>query len=1441
MTVKLFENFNTVKPLNISSSNYNNDSEMVLQEMAEVPFSIDHQGVRQQLATKQQEEDIDDLYRASEMALASGADSKNVADMVKAYIPQDTTNISLEYEAASKATDKALVDDEVTYNNSLDDEEDILQNVEDFAINLKFSEMIDGINSEASEHPWKLLGSYVLHGMSSDLLLFDEIKKTVTSVNWGDSRTYDDMNKAFINTYNAVKENTGLEGVAMFLDEIKSQISSLPSTAAKYQMKMIMTEGDTFGDFGNGLPLLFSPKPAATSAKLAGNKKLAAKLIKNSDNIVEKIPSAVKKTVSKDPTVNISNMPEIHDSLKATAKDSKVVEIVNKYKGEYGQVLTDLDKEIVRKSLDLKEDSKRLDIVDLTDVMQDDLGDTHYTVLLGDGLEGQSSMTKRGVDNLAKKLGIEDYSAVKRDGSGYYLKTTIKGSSTDLDTSDFGVMGVGRVFFGSTNMPAWFHEELIANYRKATKMEQVLFEEYGSALRKLNKSQKEDFTALYLEGQKANNNSGTWWNVDKLVKDGDIDKATADAYTAFRKVSDIDYIVANEKVRNKLVRFGYVSDADGDIVKTIKKGISKTPNYSQMRIKYGDDIITSSTHSAEQIDQILKNGDVLVEVAPISVKSKNLDYTHKIINPSKLLNKLASNILPYRAGGRRRYAYGTNFIKIGVTKNYGGELVNAYSKVLGATQNVKEALAIRDELNKALQLMKKLEEGIDSATVNKQIVRDPFKYLKISNTEDLRAATEGLDLDQVVQVVKEGESMVYNNGRRTLHEDPLDYDISFAELAKTRGTFDQKRGHILDNLIGDDARLVSPFDIFEQTVKRASYDNSLGELYDQMGQIFKIKYMDFIDTRAIPNPRTLSGEELLRHGTLKNLKEVPDIQKQALREAINMQNIYRRLSNTPTEIDKYVRRMMNNLASAISKLGVSNPKALENIAKSDPFAYGRAILFQTTLGMFNLKQLWAQSLGAITMSLSHPLVYTRAILTAPFVMTGYALRNSPAFKNIVKGVTTLTGLSPKDFDNLLRYFDEMGTTMGTYRMPMSERIRTWNGIEKVGAVLRSPVELGTNISNVVNDVAAYLATPSRNFKKIAARADDWSMNQTRATQSVFQAGQYLPTKTIAQFTSWPYRIMESMAFNKRLTRLERASILLGQVAMWGAAGTLLSNEDASTVNRKLYPYMKDMPEWLKDAFIDGAITSYFKEEFGINVDEGIEGGNIISGFYNIVESVLDGDLSSIEFELPGSFKAVSRLSSTLKATLELAWGLSMDDDFEALKYAHTVVSDKNVASSFRNTARAFIGWYYNKAFNTAGNLVSDKVTKEQSVGMLFGANITEATTSAELYNIYSDHRKVITELYEDGLEPLIKDMSAELNMSATQRLNAASKFRSTLKSLRAMIYSEYGRSGLREFNKLVKKGLSQRSVQGNNKRYGRQHGEIVLQYLSDLNYNRSEK
>lgn len=308
--------------------------------------------------------------------------------------------------------------------------------------------------------------------------------------------------------------------------------------------------------------------------------------------------------------------------------------------------------------------------------------------------------------------------------------------------------------------------------------------------------------------------------------------------------------------------------------------------------------------------------------------------------------------------------------------------------------------------------------------------------------------------------------------------------------------------------------------------------------------------------------------------------------------------------------------------------------------------------------------------------------------------------------------------------------------------------------------------------------------------------------------------------------------------NRRLTKLERAGIFLSQIAMWGTASTLLDKEHASSVNRWLNKNL-EMPEAVKDLFIEGAITSYFRDE-GIEVNEGIEGAGILSGAYNLVQTLLDDNNNEVSFQVPGALNFKSRAGSVIKAALDLAYGVTSDDEFNALKYAHSLATDPNMATGLRNGAKAFIGWYHQKAFNTKGAMISDTVTKKQSIGMLFGGSLLDSSTSAELYNIYSDMNKYVTELYEDGLAPIVEEIALDLNMSPENRRNLMNKYSTTMNAHRKMIHDTYGSAGLKAYNKLVRQHLSKQTIADRNTKYSRQYGEVILKHLSNF-YNRSEQ
>lgn len=1379
---------------------------------------------RQTIANNIMQQDVDDVVRGTEQALEQGADSNTAYNTVNSFYPRYVTpEDSLEVAAVENMQNDALTNDDITYNNEQDPESDTYDTTDFLTRNLLYAEYDKAVDDSLPKDEWgiaKFVGQGVLSGFQFDDLAITDIKNAFPNIDWKDAKTWNDMKDAFrAETDRQIEQGT----FTPFIKDVQNKTLGIENSYYRDAVRR-MVVGGRLDDWANGWAV-FGPVVGGVSAgitarraaQIGGNISKAAKLaVENGEN-AEHVSSFAKKMVAETDTLKTNaNNSIITNSLKNTANDKKVQRIVDLYHNEMPQVVSEEDvKQVIDRTYNTDFNRHYVDVTN----MEQKGNNIEATVLIGNGVDNQAATTKRGVANLAKELGIKDYKAVKKDGAGYYLQTTIKepGQLGELSTKEFGTNAFGRMFGGSSIMPDWFHTELLAGYRKASKMEETLFKEYQKSAKYLKPVEKIQLNEIYLTGQRANNGRGAWINVNKMYEDGDISKRVRDAYNNFRKVNDMDYMISNNNTWNKLNSAGYVSDLEDDIVKPIKEGMLKTPNYSQMVIKNGDQMITATTHSAQQVEEILKNsGNVLVEVAPISVKGNALPYTHKILPKSKLTDKLKRTVLPYRAGGRRKYAYGTNFLKIGQTMQLNGEKVNAYSRIIGATANEKLARETAEEFNRALGYIERMVESGDTAGVAAELVRNPFKYINVSNTDDLKKLGGGLDYTQRVQVLKEGESMVYNNGLRTLYEDPLDYDTAFAEMALVQGNFYSKRGSVLTDFLGKEAKLMDIQDMFDQVVKRASTNNALGSLYEGMGKLFKDKYIEFIDTNAIRNPRTLSGVDLLRYGKLKEFSEVNSIHHQALREAKNMQLIYKRMANVPTDYDRAVNSTMKAATNVIAKTHVLNERQLAWLANNDPFTFGRALLFQTTMGMFNLKQLWAQGMGAISMGLAHPLLLSRALISAPVIIAGYLSRESTVMRNVFKGLAKPFGIGGKTFDDIMRYFEEYGTTMGTYRSPMTEVIHTRKWLDVTGQVLRWPVEWGTNYANIVNDLAAFFEAGGKNWKKIAARADDFAMNQTRATRSAFQAGQYLPTKTIAQFTSWPHRVLES-AFNKRLTKRERIGIMMGQVALWGAVATTISDPNLQmNANIKLRENLQFLPESWKNLFIDGIIKSYLVEE-GLYAQEGIGGAGVFDIAYTLYKSFTDKDMDSVDVEIPGGFKAPTRMMTALKSAAWLAGiGLDETDEYTPYHVAKKIVMEKDAPSGLRNVSRFILGNYYHEAYSTNGRMITDDVTPEQARGLILGFSLSESAQAQALYLIHNNAEKAIGDFYDDMVGKYVKGWNpGDADEVKREKLNRIREGLSTVLDFAVKTYGQDGRRILRRKHQSVMRQLNMTGVKQN--------------------------
>lgn len=1397
--------------LNIPQVSSQSETDLALQNA--LGLEGNYVDTREQVAADLRAMSEDFTYNAAVDAMLRGAPTQSVVDyFYNSPQPQITRDNSLEYALVNQELEKGLQNNSQTYENFSDPDTDPDEFIGQSTLEMKLNEAYTAIDNSLKDSPISGVSdlfSAVVSGAEGDMLTINNLKEKLSPIIPGleNAKLFSDIEDAFKEKLkSSMTEGTFNEFLKSYTDTVVSMDDRFSRIKGLEILKDGASLDDYFNILGFGLSAFSSPKNLILSSKIGGDKVTTLHTVVKNKDTHEMVPSVVKKAATNDATVTYSNDDVISRSLTETLTDDHLMGLKEKFANSPERLSKDIDlTDYVNRTYDT---NFKKDYLDVTDIVDMDNGNSKVTMLFGNGVDKNGAMTQRGVDNLAESLGITDYKAVKKDGAGYYLQTSFEVPTNIITpgTAEFGVKGFGRVFYGSSNMPEWFHREAITGYRKASRMEETLFKEYGSKFRNLSKAEATTLNDLFEEGQKMNNGLGAWINVSERARKGLISDAVAEAYQAFRKVSDLDYIIANENMWNKMNKLGYVSDIDDDVVKVIREGAIKTKGYSNMVIKNGSELITSTTHSAQQVDDLIKgSGSVLVEVAPVSKKGKMLNYTHKILQPSQLSKTLNRRLLPYRAGGRRRYPFGTNFLRIGNTMVINGEKVNAYSTIIGAVQDAKVAKAKAEELNKALRLIRDMESG--DTTVAQRLVRNPLKNINISNTDDLkRLRDSGIDWTQDVQVLKRGETMTYNNGLRTLFEDPLDFDDAFYDMAIAQGNYYSRRGHILDDLIGNQSRIVDIYDIFDQTIKRASTNNALSNLFEEMGQIFKNKYIDLVDTRAIRNPRTLSGVDLLRYSRLKEFNEVGEVMHQQLREAKGLQNMFKRLANVPTEGDRYVQSYMNRMANTFVDHKMISDKTGKWLATKDPAAMARSLMYHTTLGSFNLKQLWAQGTGALTMGLAHPVLFTRAMLATPFVWAGYAARNvAPVFTEIMNGFTRMFGGIGEDtFKNLIRYMDEYGTTMGTYRAPMVDPYRLTRGVgDTLFKISSGPVELGTKYANIVNDVMAFLENGGKDWKKIAARADDFAMNQTRATMSAYQAGQYAPTRTLAQFTQWTHRVLENMTVNKRFTTREKMAIFGGQVMMWGLAGTLFTSPEYKLKLNEMVQSV-DMPEDVKNVLRDGFFDTTLKELFGVSANEGIGGGKLTDAVVDSLFTLLgDNKLESIE--LPGAMQFPQRLYSAVITPMKVL-GFAFDPEAGAVAAEDLAVSlatDKYAPTGIRNISRAFLMAGTGRLYNTSGDLISDKATEAQAVGRLFGMSTKAEVDYQTMYTVYTDYKKTLDTFFEDTVKKTYQKLQRELPDDI--RRTAEVQLDKEIDALLYLAQDTYSEAGYDYANNLVRK------------------------------------
>ena len=1063
-------------------------------------------------------------------------------------------------------------------------------------------------------------------------------------------------------------------------------------------------------------------------------KTMARDIVKNSPSAVEKLDTVLEsavKPVSQD-------MPKT--TLKSIASNDISEEVFEIAKRNFdfdnlepaeADALKDLLRRKTQEEWGLSK-NEPLDIV----LEQETSGKITATYTLGGS--NQAGLSAKQMEKMSKKfeeLGV-DAKVVQRDGTGNYLQFSQEIDPTEtrqfvglvnnpLQWIPLGETRVGKVlqaplatlgkiFGGSSNVSDVAHRKDVAGERLYARMLSD-FAEWKKAFNSLDKEQKELVEKVATRGNVAN-----VWYTDRALRRFGLSDAGIEAYNSYRKAEDLSYVMKNMVSQRALTQDGQKLYAG----KYIGKKVDKKP---------------STLERASIIDETgapVKAADIQEKDTLIALNSLNdTDATHLVIRGEVVEEDIPVLHLPYRAGGRREYIDGTQFIRVlGDVVDAEGNIVGKRVRTVAAAQSAKEAERITADINKVIEIVKthkgnRLEMAAALAEANLQ-------YFKVHSIEQLEEL-----IDKGI-ITENGLAKYMLDGKDFGVPNAYQADDWSAEMQMLNARFNQHRGNVLEDVLGNQAAFFSIDDMFNKAVRKAAAIGARGDLMlwykKALGQFAGvIQNWDEI--------RGMNAVSAIRNAVLVPRSSVGDSERATLyRAAESFINHARGIANTRTAGEEVVQRALDNLAYQFLKQESKTAKKIgTKIAGFSPVALAQRIMFNKAMGWFNPGQLFKQSEGALAAIAIEPTNAPKVLAAIPALLTAAVTKEPEAMKNLAKAL----GISVEEANGLLKFMKDFGTKESSGMLTGAEHLQmSVLNNTKVGSVTDwvmknqyAFMRWGNAINYYAADMLAYLAKKNKSHKEIAAYSHDIFINMTRASNSWLQRGLTAP---LTQWLSYPMR-MAGALFNRRLTGKQTLALGSTLFALYGPSGVA-----GDSVGEWMYGWDKIEDPKLKSLLSDG-LMGLASELTGLDLRSGPKIGNLLEKFYELF-AVGDVEINA------KSLMAIAGGYDYIKEQAESVYGLVVRvpfTDYEFFDWAYKTAKSPNAASSFKNVARTAIALKTNQLINHKGIMVPDP-SVGQIIGQFLGYQPNEAYHQ-RMIDVLSMKQTELVKEHVDSLDDIL--------------------------------------------------------------------------------------
>lgn len=979
----------------------------------------------------------------------------------------------------------------------------------------------------------------------------------------------------------------------------------------------------------------------------------------------------------------------------------------------------------------------------------------------------------------AANLGFrpDDFTIVADESGGFGIRVTRDVSEVGFTTAPY-VNGATNPFWRSLLGGQLSADELLQGVaqnavdRKALLISKVI-KPAQNIFRSLRGAEKEAVAAV-LAKQRA---EGVWYTNDHLFSlwheafGRAMTEREFQAVTTARYVEDIAYTLRDDAMVTDLVVSGHRQVAfdtglrpfDGPAI------VSEIPETFSTRI-YD---ITTRTHIPEVTKEILERlkaeGYVLIRPKgggiPLADGTTIAAFVGK--RGSFEEGNIARGQVAYRAGGRTIYDpnYVTHFARQairGIQADTGKGFLSTPRTFIGGTKAEVQFWVDRMEAARQLYLR---EEGVTADVLDELFEGHPG----LPTGEDFIRGMDGyVHEDGLWKVDYQKEFPFEVNGDRqmpTAYDDP-DIDPHFIDFEE--GGMNGWRSHAgrlyyshkgtdLLNWIGNEAPILDAYSAINQSLMNVAQVSSFGDMkieaVNRWLQSFKSMYdlpanvspmRQFLEATAKPRPRDLR---------LFNIAEA------------NRDHIKRILS-WQTEVDRVANQENRRfqdwlLGEDPTSFRHSAAKAsLHWWANSDPVAALRTFGSSLKLGFFNPAQFLLQvstSVAATTISPRFGMQgmatywFTR-LYTAGSAIDYKALVRLGGFADEAEAKLYLESWRSSGFaevnQHVLTDFAGPNAAMsatGNALADFNERgMFFFNEAERWNRVVAHRIAWGEAVEQFGKE-----AIGTNDFERfLSRRRHDYSWNMGTGSRSAWQTGILsIPT----QFWGYAARMTEAM-FGRTFTRAQRARLIVGQLALYGASGTGITaaiQQIGQIMGGSPSPDLKDGLRWDR-GFLDHMI--YFmtdgltEEEGGLDISAGKRygvGGSMVDIVREFFGASQYGPTSPFDF-VAGASAGI--LGPVLGSLVDLArYSAAESGNGDRPLVGDAIIRLGSNISTVNNALKAMILMNYGTYLTSKGSTSVEDLPRWDALAVAMGFQPGEVDQLALMADYQRNRSKAIKE------------------------------------------------------------------------------------------------